>query len=219
MICNSGELILNILLSRVKTLGITLVAIVWASVAPVAAIAAGSGNHEHTEASEPSGEGSSEHHNHKLDSGEAGKAGEVTRTIEIIMGDIYFKPVFIQANKGDTVRFSIKNEGALVHEFNIGTLHMHQEHQMEMAKMMQMGMMTATTLNHEKMNHGGMKHDDANSVLLEPGKSAELIWKFTQPRKLEFACNVPGHYEAGMVGSISIEEPVSKAFTSGSKSI
>jgi uncharacterized cupredoxin-like copper-binding protein len=47
-----------------------------------------------------------------------------------------------------------------------------------------------------------MEHNDPNSVLLEPGKSAEVIWKYAKAGELEFACNVPGHYAAGMVGTI-----------------
>ena len=54
-----------------------------------------------------------------------------------------------------------------------------------------------------KMDMGNgqtMEHDDPNSVLLEPGAQAEIIWKFTKPMDLEFACNVPGHYDSGMAG-------------------
>ena len=47
-----------------------------------------------------------------------------------------------------------------------------------------------------------MRHDDPTSVLVEPGKTKELVWKFTKNAELEFACNMPGHYEAGMVGNI-----------------
>jgi uncharacterized cupredoxin-like copper-binding protein len=50
-----------------------------------------------------------------------------------------------------------------------------------------------------------MKHDDPNSVLLEPGKSAEVIWTFPKKAELEFACNVPGHYESGMVGKVRLQ--------------
>ena len=49
-----------------------------------------------------------------------------------------------------------------------------------------------------------MAHDDPNSVLLEPGKQDEVIWKFTKAMDLEFACNVPGHYDSGMMGPIHI---------------
>jgi uncharacterized cupredoxin-like copper-binding protein len=51
---------------------------------------------------------------------------------------------------------------------------------------------------------GGMKHDDPNSVLVEPGKTAELTWTFTKASGLEFACNIPGHYQAGMVGKLNV---------------
>ena len=47
-----------------------------------------------------------------------------------------------------------------------------------------------------------MAHKHANSVLLSPGESAELIWKFSNTAVLEAACNVPGHYEVGMVAKI-----------------
>ena len=71
--------------------------------------------------------------------------------------------------------------------------------------MVEHGVLEADRINHErmKMDMGGgktMEHDDPNSVLLEPGKSGEIIWKFTKATELEFACNVPGHYDAGMMG-------------------
>ena len=53
------------------------------------------------------------------------------------------------------------------------------------------------------MGHG--MHDEPNSVLLEPGKTGEIIWTFSNRAKLEFACNIPGHYESGMVGNIKLE--------------
>jgi uncharacterized cupredoxin-like copper-binding protein len=54
------------------------------------------------------------------------------------------------------------------------------------------------------MSHGAMKHDAPNSVLVEPGKTAELTWTFTKVSDLQFACNIPGHYQAGMVGKVEI---------------
>jgi uncharacterized cupredoxin-like copper-binding protein len=80
-----------------------------------------------------------------------------------------------------------------------------------MLKMQASGMLTATgmgKMDHAAMGHGdmgGMKHDDPNSVLVEPGKSAELTWTFTKATGLEFACNIPGHYQAGMVGKLTVE--------------
>lgn len=138
--------------------------------------------------------------------GAPGKASEARRTIEVIMDDVFFQPGKIEVLEGETVRFVVRNEGTIVHEFNIGTPHMHTEHQKEMQMMVDHGVLEANRINHDmmKMDMGNghtMAHDDPNSVLLEPGKSAEIVWKFTQPMELEFACNVPGHYDAGMAGA------------------
>lgn len=51
----------------------------------------------------------------------------------------------------------------------------------------------------------GMEHNDPNSVLIEPGATKELIWTFTKSAGLEFACNVPGHYQSGMVGQFEVK--------------
>lgn len=146
-------------------------------------------------------------HGAKTSIGEAGKASQVTRTIEIKMYDSYFEPETIDIKEGETVRFVVKNAGEFVHEFNIGTSAMHASHQQEMMMMMEHGALEADKINHSmmKMDMGGgktMTHNDPNSVLLEPSKSSEVIWKFSKKSKLEFACNVPGHYESGMVGEV-----------------
>lgn len=140
--------------------------------------------------------------------GEPGKMDDVTKTLEITLGDNFFSPENIVLKQGEIVRFKIKNTGEFVHEFNIGTAVMHSAHQKEMAQMMEHGVLEADKINHGqmKMNMGtgkghAMEHSDPNSVLLEPGDTAEIIWKFSQPASLEFACNVPGHYETGMVGN------------------
>ena len=139
--------------------------------------------------------------------GEAGKAADVTRTITVTMIDNLYDPENITVKAGETIRFKIVNKGEFLHEFGLGTAAMHKKHQAEMMKMWEHGMIEADRINHDKMkmDHGdghAMKHDDPNSILLEPGKSGEIIWKFTQPTKLEFACNIPGHYESGMMGEI-----------------
>ena len=57
-----------------------------------------------------------------------------------------------------------------------------------------------------------MKHDDPNSKLLEPGETMEIIWTFNKEAALEFACNIPGHYDSGMVGEFEFSteiEPMS----------
>lgn len=142
---------------------------------------------------------------HGLMFGAPGDADEADRTVEIVMTDNKFSVPALSVKDGETVRFVVENRGQLVHEFNIGVSAMHEEHQREMLKMFEQGTMDATSINHEMMGgeHSHMKHDDSNSILLEPGKSAELTWTFKQAHELEFACNVPGHYQLGMVGTIN----------------
>ena len=153
-------------------------------------------------------------HGHGFDFGEPGQASNVTREIEITMRDNLFDPQSISVKAGETVRFKIVNKGEFLHEFGLGTAAMHAEHQKQMAMMMEHGMIEPDRINHKmmKMDHGasGMKgmmmsHDDPNSILLEPGKSGEIIWKFTKAMDLEFACNVPGHYESGMMGPLKVK--------------
>lgn len=149
------------------------------------------------------------HHDKTPKYGKPGVASEATRTIKVELGDNFFAPEKLTFDAGETVRFEIVNNGDFVHEFNIGTQLMHAAHQKEMAMMMEHGAIEVDRINHDKMkmdmgNGHMMGHDDPNSVLLEPGKSGEVIWEFSTSGSLEFACNLPGHYESGMVGEISI---------------
>ena len=140
--------------------------------------------------------------------GEKGKLSEVSRTIEIKMYDNYYEPKEIKIKKGETIKFIVHNYGELVHEFNIATKEMHIKHQPEMMKMVENEILLADRIDKKKMkkmakkNHS-MGHSHSNSVLLEPNQSAELIWKFSNDTNLEAACNVPGHYESGMVANIN----------------
>lgn len=148
-------------------------------------------------------------HSHSHDEmtkiGSPADAADATLTKEIILYDNFYEPESITIQAGDIVRFIVKNEGRLVHEFNIGTADMHAAHADEMLMMVKHGVLFPDRIDHEKMAAGGddghsMKHDDPNSILLEPNQNGEIVWKFSQDVKLEFACNIPGHYQAGMVG-------------------
>ena len=145
---------------------------------------------------------------HTFDFGQPAAAAKATRTVDVVMGDISFTPQAIDIKAGETIRFVLVNKGQLLHEFNLGDAAMHARHQQEMLKMQQSGMLTPTgmkAMDHGSMDHG-MKHDDPNSVLVEPGKTAELTWTFSKATALEFACNIPGHYQAGMVGKLTVSQ-------------
>ena len=140
--------------------------------------------------------------------GERGKLSEVSKTIEIKMYDNYFEPKEIKIKKNETIRFLITNYGELVHEFNIATREMHLNHQDEMMKMMEYGILLGDKIDKQKMKELSKKdhslaHTHKNSLLLEPNQSGELIWRFSKDIVLEAACNVPGHYDSGMITKIT----------------
>lgn len=140
--------------------------------------------------------------------GKPGNPADVTRTVTVTMRDNYFKPEEIAIAAGETVRFVVRNEGQFLHEFSVGTAAMHAKHQAEMEMMMQHGMITPTKIDHEKMkmDHGGktMMHEDGSSLLVEPGQTKDLVWSFSKATDLELACDMPGHYGAGMMGHVRL---------------
>jgi uncharacterized cupredoxin-like copper-binding protein len=52
--------------------------------------------------------------------------------------------------------------------------------------------------------NGEMHHDDANAAHAAPGTSARIVWQFTKPGEFYYACLVPGHFDAGMIGTIVV---------------
>ena len=140
--------------------------------------------------------------------GEKGDPNKVDRTVKIKMYDNYYEPNAIKVKKGETIRFIVENLGELVHEYNIGTKEMHVEHKQEMQKLVDHEIILADKIDKikmkkmSKMDHS-FGHSHANSVMLEPKQKGEIIWKFSKDINLEMACNVPGHYESGMVGKLT----------------
>ncbi|MCT9000263.1 cupredoxin domain-containing protein [Chelativorans intermedius] len=125
--------------------------------------------------------------------GKPGSAAEVDRTIELTADGMSYGIDSLQVRAGETIRFVIENGGELNHDFTIGDQATQAEHRAKMKEMM---------ASSSRM----MDHDDANAVFLKPGETGELIWTFSKTGRFEFACNVPGHYEAGMHGPITVAE-------------
>tara|TARA_R110001599_G_scaffold353856_1_gene600432 strand:- start:8731 stop:9312 length:582 start_codon:yes stop_codon:yes gene_type:complete len=178
------------------------------SITSIAFAGTGHGTNKNSSDGHGAAHGAAGHHSAAV--GSVGKASEVSRTISVVMMDNYYEPENIDIKAGETVRFKVENKGSLVHEFNIGTADMHKGHQKEMMMMVQNGIIEGSKLNREmmKMDMGNgqtMEHNDPNSVLLVSGETAEVIWTFSSDAELEFACNVPGHYQSGMVGDITIK--------------
>ena len=140
--------------------------------------------------------------------GAKGNLENVDRVIKITMYDNYYQPNSFKVNKNETIKFEVENKGELVHEFNIATKEMHLKHQPEMMMMVEHEILLADRIDKKKMmemskKNPAMAHSHSNSVLLSPGEKAELIWKFSNTVDIEAACNVPGHYDVGMIAKIN----------------
>lgn len=129
-------------------------------------------------------------HPHRFAFGEPAKAADATKTIHVEAND-QMKLVFDNADirRGEVVAFVVKNTGTVPHEFGIADEAGQAEHQREMASM------------------PGMKHEDPNVVSLAPGETKTLVWRFDVARAtpIVFACNVPGHYQAGMFTRLTVK--------------
>ena len=142
--------------------------------------------------------------------GSKGDETDVTRVIKVVMYDNYYEPSSFQIKEGETIKFEVENAGMLVHEFNIANKMMHMKHQPEMKKMAENGILLAFSIDKEKMKKmakmdKSMGHSHSNSVLLEPKQKGDIIWKFDNAVNIEVACNVPGHYQAGMIAKVNIK--------------
>ena len=142
--------------------------------------------------------------------GVKGNLEDVTKVVTVKMFDNYYEPNLIKVKKGETIKFIIKNLGDLVHEYNIGTKEMHMKHQPEMQRLVDYEILLVDKIDKAKMKKMSKKdhslaHSHSNSVMLEPNKTGEIIWKFTKNLNLQMACNIPGHYESGMYGKIVLE--------------
>ena len=142
--------------------------------------------------------------------GSLGKSEEVNRTIKVIMYDNYYEPSKFNIKSGETIKFEVVNAGELVHEFNIANAMMHKKHQPEMEKMVENEILLADSIDKEKMKKmakmdKSMAHSHSNSVLLVPSEKGSIIWKFDNAVNIEIACNVPGHYDVGMIAKVTLD--------------
>ena len=130
-------------------------------------------------------------HDGALPFGEPGDPAKPAREVALIMkeadGKMLFAPNRISVRKGEQIRFQVTNEGAIDHEFVLATLEANLKHAREMEK------------------NPDMEHDEPNMKRLAPGKSAEVLWKFSKAGTFDFSCLIPGHRQAGMTGTVIVK--------------
>ena len=119
--------------------------------------------------------------------GIAGDAAKAKRTLELRMGDnMRFTPDRIEVQQGETLRIVIHNDGKLLHEFVLGTKADLDEHAALMVKF------------------PTMEHDEPYMAHVPAGKSGVIVWTFNRAGSFDFACLIAGHYQAGMVGKVTV---------------
>lgn len=125
------------------------------------------------------------------DPGDLGDPGRPARVVPVTMremedGRMAFFPADLQVVAGEQVRFVLRNAGRTDHEFILDTAAHNAEHKLAMQR------------------DPGMMHRDPNGTTVAPAATQDLVWRFTKPGTYEFACLIPGHYEAGMHGQVSV---------------
>jgi uncharacterized cupredoxin-like copper-binding protein len=119
--------------------------------------------------------------------GREGDPKKVARTIKVDMSDAFrFTPSDVVVKRGETVKFVVSNSGKQLHEMVLGTAQELQQHAELMKKF------------------PTMEHADANMAHVKPGAKGEIVWQFNKAGEYQFACLIPGHFEAGMVGKVVV---------------
>lgn len=116
-------------------------------------------------------------------------AGGTPRVIAVTLTDAFrFEPGSFSVAVGETVRFEVTNVGAIRHEFFIGDDQAQTDHEAEMVEM------------------GGMTHDEPTGIFVEPGQTKTLEYTFEVAGSVLIGCHEPGHYAAGMVGTVEVSD-------------
>ncbi|EKO5121156.1 cupredoxin family protein [Vibrio fluvialis] len=123
------------------------------------------------------------------DVGMSATGSKPTKVVHVLLSDdmkiTFKKEVDIQPN--DVVQFVIMNTGKIDHEFSIGSAKEQLTHREMMRSM-----------------NGQHMHDSGSTVTVQPGKAKQLMWHFQGDNHVKFACNIPGHAEAGMVKKVTL---------------
>ena len=119
--------------------------------------------------------------------GIAGDEKAAKRTVTFSMTDsMRFTPDKLDVKQGETLKLVVKNDGKVMHEFVLGTKKVLDEHAALMVKF------------------PTMEHDEPYMVHVPPGKTGQIIWSFNKTGTFDFACLIAGHYQAGMVGKVTV---------------
>jgi uncharacterized cupredoxin-like copper-binding protein len=119
------------------------------------------------------------------------RSPDVDRTVAIQMRDNHFEPDELEVRRGETVSFQFVNRGSNRHDAFIGDEDAQEEHEME-ARMA------------DDAEHGGEHATEEDAITLDPGDRDDLTYRFTERGAILIGCHEPGHYDGGMVVTVSV---------------
>jgi uncharacterized cupredoxin-like copper-binding protein len=130
-------------------------------------------------------------HGDAMEVGTPGTEQDATRQIAVSLietddGEMLIEPRQLDFKAGETVLFAITNNGEFEHEFVMDTFDNNAKHKELMEQFPE------------------MEHADPNALRLQPGESGTISWTFANAGAFEFACLIPGHYESGMHGALTV---------------
>lgn len=138
-----------------------------------------------------------------LHGGLPGRQQNISRTVNIDIKDRSFGAQSIPVRHGETVRFVISNRSAQAHDFAIGTPRKQRQRRHWLRTLYDAGMSGPDYYDLPE-------YDAINAVFLPPGETRELVWWFNRSATLEFASNVPGHYERGKKGVFDFDGAITE---------
>ena len=137
------------------------------------------------------GAGPAGHQDDAFSAGEPGEANKPARIVQVTMGEadskMTFAPDKIEVRKDEQIKFVLRNDSEIDHEFIHAAAADNLKHAEAMRK------------------NPDMEHDNPNNRRLAPKKSGEIVWKFTKRGTFEYSCLIPGHREAGMIGTVVVK--------------
>ena len=124
----------------------------------------------------------------------------VSRSINIDMNDtMRFTPDQLTVDAGETIKWVVRNSGKLPHEMVLGSEDALKVHAAEMKQ-----------ASAQKSGHtDSHEHNSSSNILalsVQPGETKEWVIRFDTAQKLQMACLIPGHFEAGMKGQLTVQE-------------
>lgn len=157
------------------------------AIAAAAGAAHSHGNKPHDPSSKPAAK-TGPAANEETVFGRPGDPTKATRTIVVKMSDdMRFSPDHLTIRRGETIRFVVRNDGRVLHELVLGTKPELEKHAELMRRFPE------------------MEHDEPYMAHVDPGRTGEVVWQFTNAGEFYYGCLIPGHYEAGMVGKVLVK--------------